>query len=152
MSFHAIFRYASMSKKQLGAAGERIACEALNHAGYDAKVTNFANYGDITVCDDGAAGGEIDIEVKTATRNSRGQWCFTLCKNDKYGGTNCRNCDFVILLCIGKSGVVLPFVIPIHAIRGKRAITIPCSPYRYTGKYATYLQSINKLQLQLGDV
>lgn len=140
MSIPELTAHMSQGRVAIGATGENVVARAFEDNGYTVT-TSYVN-GDLTVIN---KSGEIFyVEVKTARKGSKGQWKFTLYKR---GSQNHRYADFVVLLCVMKSGFGIPFVIPIEHCRDITAINIPTYPGRYQGKYATFRQSLKRLRL-----
>lgn len=131
----------------VGLYGEQIVAAALREQGY--QVEHFrrgTKRGDL-VATDPETGEVITIEVKTSRRGASGFYQWTLFKRDKYGATNHRYSDIVVLLAALKTGRVVPFVIPVNAIRNLHSIKFRTHPQDYAGRYARYRQKIHNLDL-----
>ncbi len=134
------------TRRAIGAAGEITIAKALESVGWSVDNPHTAKKGDLLCYS--KTGREVRIEVKTARRNVRGEYCFTLIKSDKYGSADHRSTDFTIFLCLTKSGIPVPFVIPTCEIRDQRSLTITSHPLDYAGKYARFRQNIRNLRLK----
>lgn len=128
-----------VTRNSLGAYGELYAARLLRGIDTIARATiaHKRYSGDIRAIT--VNGSILRIEVKTATLAKDKRYHFTL---KKYTGTHCNtDCkytDFVILLCVIDTALVIPFVIPTNEIIGLRAIAITRNPALYAGKYARY--------------
>lgn len=135
------------TRRALGAAGEIAVAQALVASGYLVDNPHNAKAGDLSVFD--SDGHKFKVEVKTARLNTEKRFCFTLYK--RWQGRECadhRSCDFVVLLCVLKSGAAVPFVLPTSAVRFQKSIAIGQDPRGYAGKYAQYRQSLKELRLK----
>jgi hypothetical protein len=134
----------AQSHVAVGKAGELIIARALETAGYAVSITH--QRGDLTVVDQH---GEIFyVEVKTARKGKDGKWRFTLYKH--WQGRTCTNhafTDFVVLVCVMKTGDCVPFVIPTPELLDKRQAVITSYPMDYQGRLAQFRQSLRKLTL-----
>lgn len=140
MTMPELTAHLSHGRVAIGNAGENLIARAFQDNGYTVR-TAYDN-GDLHVFD---SDGELfHVEVKTARRNTRGTWVFTLYKK---GSQNHRYTDFVVLLCVMKSGFSVPFVIPTMAVRDINAISITSYPQTYAGRFATYRQRLSHLRL-----
>jgi hypothetical protein len=106
-----------------GAAGETFAKDLLERSGYDAQKRTERYCGDLRAVEP-ATGEFWNIEVKTAKRRPDGRHTFQLMTDS---GTDYRYSDYVLLLAICGSGVVVPFLIPVNYLkrRGAKTITLP---------------------------
>ena len=128
------------SRNALGAYGELYATRLLAKLASIRKASvNHKRYaGDIRAI--ATSGTILRIEVKTATLATDKRFHFTL---KKHGHTDCKNTDFVVLLCVMDIDLVIPFIIPTDDIRGLRAIAITRNVVEYAGKYAKYRNAFN---------
>lgn len=124
----------------LGSAGENLVSLALQANGYTVKTAY--EMGDLYVVD--KEGTVYYVEVKTARKASDKKWRFTLYK--KYQQDH-RYSDFVVLVCVLKTGFAVPFVIPTSFVRDIHACAITSFPDTYQGKFAQFRQSIRTLRL-----
>lgn len=129
-----------------GKIGEKMVFHMLKWQGYQVYEPDGRCQGDIKVIDQ-TTGEAIRVEVKTARANVRGKYQFCLKKDDKYGGTDCRRADVVVLVAVTKSGSNVLFVIPADECKG-RQITISGNPHEYRGKYLKFRQYHNTLNLR----
>lgn len=91
--------------------------------------------------------GEIlTLEIKASKRGKRGDWQFCL---NKSGHTSCSHVDYVILLCVCTSGLIVPFVIPAPLVKHTSSISIRTFPTDYRGKYSPFRQSLNRLNFEV---
>lgn len=126
-----------------GALGEIVIKEYLNEqARYSANQRKFAKLGDLWVLDK-STGEMLKIEVKTSKRGKRGKYQFCLRKADKHGRTTIDHADYVVLLCVGLSGAMTPFVVPAAALTSKK-ISIR-NPQSDKSKYSQYRQRLDNL-------
>lgn len=145
MTSQELIRQFAQTHSAVGLAGEIVVAQSLERAGYVTEIRH--ERGDLTVIDP-HDGQVIGIEVKTARRNSRGHYAFTLRKD--WQGRQCcdsRKADVVILLCVMKTGDCYPFVVPVGAMGNLRAVTICSYPWQYKGWLANYRQRLDKLML-----
>jgi len=140
MTIPQLTAHMSQGRVAIGTVGESVVARAFEDNGYTVT-TSYVN-GDLTVIN--KSGEMFYVEVKTSRKASNGRWMFTLFKR---GSQNHKYADFVVLLCVMKSGFSIPFVIPIEHCKGVNAITIPSYPGHYQGKYATFRQSLRRLRL-----
>jgi hypothetical protein len=124
----------------LGSAGENLIALALQANGYTVRVGY--EMGDLHVVD--KDGTIYYVEVKTARRASDKKWRFTLYKKHQQDH---RYSDFVVLLCVLKSGFAVPFVIPTSFVRDIHAAAITSFPDTYQGKFSQFRQTLAKLRL-----
>ena len=146
-TFSAFIKHWEMTARQLGDAGEKMVRDALNHVGFNARIEHMVNCGDILAHLPDGYGELYAIEVKTSRKGRDGNFAFQLFKKDKYGQTSCKNCDFVILLCVLDSGFVVPFCIPYEKIRGQKKIELSGQILSYSGKYKPYRRQIGRMML-----
>lgn len=140
--------YTYTTRHALGTAGEQAITDALKASGYTVDASHPTGCGDLRVIDP-KTGEPIFVEVKTARPNTRKRFCFTLWKCGKNRAkTDHRGADFVVLLCVLKSGVNIAFVIPADVLRFQKSIEIPKDPRGYAGKYSQYRQDMKELRLQ----
>lgn len=126
-----------------GALGEIVVKEYLNEqARYSANQRKFAKLGDLWVLDK-TTGEMLKIEVKTSKRGKRGKYQFCLRKSDKHGVTNIDHADYVVLLCVGLSGLMIPFVIPTGDLSVKKVCLKNLNSKK--SKYSKYRQSLETL-------
>lgn len=128
------------TRMAVGYAGECIVALAFQENGYIVNTSH--DTGDMFVIDE--HGVMSFVEVKTARRDSEGKWHFTLYK--KYHADH-RYTDYVVLLCIMKSGFAIPFVIPTEHVRDQKTAKITSYPMTYKGRFAQFRQSLKKLRL-----
>lgn len=123
-----------------GAAGEMMVTRALEARGYE--VSRDRTRGDLKVI---TPDGEIvGVEVKTARKCSDGKWRFLLRKD---GHQDHRKSDVVIMLCVMRTGDVVPFVVPTSVLVDQRQAVITSLPYTYAGKLAAYRQRMHELSI-----
>lgn len=134
----------SQTRIALGALGEQLIAQYLQRAGY--AVSTPHERGDLSVV---LPTGEIlAIEVKTARKSKDGAYRFTLYKY--WQGRVCAdhsNTNFVILVCVQRSGYAVAFVVPTRDLQGKTAVGITSEPRKYHGWLAPYRQELKKLRL-----
>lgn len=140
MSIPELTAHMSQGRVAIGTAGENMVAKAFEESGYHVR-TAYSN-GDLHVIN--KSGELFYVEVKTSRKGVDGRWRFTLFKK---GSQTHHYANFVVLLCVMKSGFSIPFVIPIEHCRDVNSITIPTYPGHYQGKYATFRQSLKKLRL-----
>lgn len=144
LAFAELASFMSHSKVSLGAYGEVWAARALEVAGYRVRIEH--RHGDLTVITDD--GEIIYVEVKTARQGKDKKWRFTLYKYwQNRLCTDHRAADFVILLCVLKSGGTVPFVIPRDRLNEQRQAVITSYPLDYAGKLSVYRQSGHRIIL-----
>jgi hypothetical protein len=73
------------------------------------------------------------IEVKTSSQDSRKGFKFSLYKNDKYGYTDCKRSDYLVLVCLHTNGLVEFYTIPTNELTVKNIYIGETSP-----KYRKY--------------
>lgn len=124
-------------RRTLGYAGEMTAARLLTESGYRV-VRSFRHEGDLKA--QNTHTGEIfRIEVKTAMRGADGKWRFLLYKRSRFGVTDYRNSDIVLLLAVVESFQVVPFVIPVTALGFNRVqLAVTSHPLRYAGWLAAF--------------
>lgn len=88
------------------------------------------------------SGEQIKVEIKTA-RRGKGGYQFCLRKRDKHGQTDVGHADIVLLLCVGQSGAMWPFVVPVHIFGQQKGVRIRDV---MKGKYLPYRQNLNRLE------
>lgn len=141
-----IFDLQSASHTAIGRFGEEWLAQNLEKRGYLVSIAHAE--GDLKVI---SRDGEIlSVEVKTARVNGDGKWQFTLRKY--WQGRTCadhRNVDFVVLVCVEKTGRLTPFVIPITVLAHRQAVAITSNPRTYGGALAKYRQTLKKLTLEV---
>lgn len=124
----------------VGAAGELMVTRALEANGYE--VLRDRTRGDLKVT---TPDGElIGVEVKTARRNKEKRWKFLLWKQQRQDH---RKSDVVILLCVMRTGDVVPFVVPTTVLADQHSAVISSWPYDYAGKLAAYRQRMHELSI-----
>lgn len=123
-----------LSRTATGALGEQYVAAALERQGWAVAFQHCNKQGDLKAFNPDT-GEIVRIEVKTARRNARGQWCFNLFKRGK---TSVLHADVVVLLAILKSGRPVPFVLPVAAIGNRHCAVITSHPESYAGKLAQY--------------
>lgn len=123
------------SRHALGAWGEKYATRRLRKlATIRRAIVHYRKYaGDIKATT--IAGDILRVEVKTATKGVDGNYHATLKKS---GHTDCINTQFVILLCVVDTSLVIPYVIPTLALGNRRAIAITGNPATYSGQWGEY--------------
>lgn len=133
-----VVKLANMKHRAVGRAGETMARLMLERSGYDVVTSN--RHGGDFVAISRATGEMWRVEVKTSRRTKNGQYQFLLRKNDRYGTTDHRSADIVLLLAIRKSGVAVPFVVPVAALADIKAFKMRADPQKYAGRLACYRQ------------
>lgn len=126
---------ADRSHTAVGLMGERWLLNQLERVGYSVSLTHPGERrGDLRVINPNT--GEITlIEVKTARRGKDGKWRFTLVKRGK---TDHRRADYVALLAVTISGLVVPFLVPVAQIEHQRQAVITSYPLDYNGKLSPF--------------
>jgi hypothetical protein len=115
--------------------GEIYALRMLEKQGFDVSMQTEQKKGDLRAIDN-KTGQVFNIEVKTARRNKQRKFQFSVWKKLH---TDYRHCDAIILLCVLKSGDIIPFTIPTENLRESRSqITIGNDPQFYAGKWAMF--------------
>lgn len=133
-----------------GVYGEKIALQLLRDNGYVVtKGSRHVGYDLVAI--DHLTGESMRVEVKTARCNIRGEWAFTFRKHDRYGYANHLHSDVMLLLAMLKTGLFVPFVIPVEDVHDIRAVTICSHPQDYAGKYARYRQNPHTLTLEMNN-
>jgi hypothetical protein len=133
-------QHMTMDHVSVGVAGELFIAASLEAAGY--LVSTIHVRGDLKVI---TPDGEIlYVEIKTARLSTDKKYRFTLYKK---GHTDHRHADIVILVCILKSGDVVPFVVPAAAVRDQKQAVITSYPHTYAGRFAQYRQRPKSLTL-----
>ena len=127
------------NRRSVGLYGEQYLSNLFERQGH--KVSSSHKCGDLTVIN--PDGEIVHVEIKTSRPNA-GRWQFNLFKAKH---TDFRHSDVVILLCIGKTGDITPFVIPTANLDPIQSITIYRSPKDYSGIYARYRQSIRSINV-----
>lgn len=121
----------------LGYAGEMTAARLLTEAGYRV-VKAFRYEGDLKA-QNRQTGELFRVEVKTAMRGGDGKWRFLLFKKSRFGVTDYRHSDIVILLAVVEAFQVVPFVVPVESLgRNRVQLAITSHPLRYAGWLATF--------------
>lgn len=123
------------SRIALGVWGEKYATRRLRKLTTIARaIVHYKRYaGDIQAIT--SNGDILRIEVKTATLAVDGKFHATL---KKEGHTDCIGAQFVILLCVVDTQLVIPFIIPTIALGNRRAIAITRNPMSYNGQWSKY--------------
>lgn len=150
MTIRDLKRQFAQTHSSVGLAGEILVAQYLERSGYSVQILH--DKGDLSVVYPNN-GQIVGIEVKTARRNTRGAYSFTLRKN--WQGRQCcdvRKADIVILLCVMKTGDCYPFVVPVGAIGERRAVAIASYPWQYKGWLSVYRQPLDKLSLPVLDI
>jgi hypothetical protein len=128
----------------LGLTGEILVAQALHKRGYETYITH--KNGDLLVYD--KRGTALTVEVKTARKNSRGHYCWCLIKD--WQGRRCcdhRKSDFTVLLCVLRTGNVVPFVLPARSLADRRSVAVTSNPRTYAGWLSAFRQSIDYIRL-----
>lgn len=134
----------STSHTAIGNLGEAWLAQKLQQRGY--LVTISHERGDLSVI---TPDGEIlYVEVKTARPATDGGYRFTLYKQSKSGKVKAdyRKADIVALLCVTPSGAIVPFIVPVAALRSTCA-GITSNPRTYRGKLAQFRQNPSRLSI-----
>src|SRR4051812_28096395 len=140
MTMPELTAHMSHSHNAVGLAGEVVAARAFEANGYTVDISH--DRGDLHVFD---SDGVLSlVEVKTSRKGADGRWRFCLYKK---GSQNHRKSDFVVLLCVGKTGFAVPFVVPIHVLQNRNAVCIPRWPLDYQAYLSPCRQSMRKLRL-----
>lgn len=140
MTMPELTAHMAQGRVAIGATGENVIARAFEARGYSVR-TAYEN-GDLHVI---TPAGELNyVEVKTARRGKDGKWRFTLYKKNSQDH---RYSDYVVLLCVMKSGFSVPFVIPTRFILDRHAIAITSYPQTYSGRFAQFRQSLKTLRL-----
>lgn len=135
----------SVSHTSIGNLGEAWLAQKLQKRGY--RVTIAHERGDLTVI---TPDGEIlYVEVKTARANVQGRYAFTLYKQSKSGKVkaDCRQTDFVALLCVMQSGAIVPFIVPTSILRTNKSTGITSNPRSYAGRLAQFRQRPSSISI-----
>lgn len=141
MSFPALVSHMANTRMAVGWAGEVMLAQQLERLGYGVSTNH--KHGDLEVFfDDGRS---VYIEVKTARKCKDGKWRFTLWKAHSQDH---RTADYVALLCVLKTGQIVPFIIPINVVYYQKQAVITSYPTRYAGKLSPYRQTMATLNLQ----
>jgi hypothetical protein len=134
-------------RRTLGFAGEMTAAQLLTEAGY--RVTRSRRYEGDLKAQNRQTGELFRVEVKTAMRCKDGKWRFLLFKKSRFGVTDYRNSDVVLLLAVIESFQVVPFVVPVAALgRSRVQLVITSHPLRYAGWLAPFRQDGASLRLE----
>lgn len=135
---------ANPNAQAVGMYGEHTAAALLERSGYHVSHTQPGEHrGDLLVVNR-ETGELITVEVKTARWRSE-RYGFCLRRGTK---TDVRYADVLMLLFALKTGHVVPFVIPVRAVRNIQYLSIHSHPSDYNGKWARYRQSANNLCLE----
>ncbi|GIL12528.1 MAG: hypothetical protein BroJett038_12480 [Chloroflexota bacterium] len=127
-------------RRTLGFAGERTAAQLLTEAGYHVTQSRRCE-GDLKA-QNRQTGELFRVEVKTAMCCRDGKWRFLLFKRSRFGSTDYRNSDIVLLLAVIESFQVVPFVVPVAALgRSRVQLVITSHPLRYAGWLAAFRRS-----------
>lgn len=128
-----------------GYLGELLVQEMLKGTRWTVYRPKVRKAGDLWVTDT-LTGEVLRIEVKTSTTSHWGQFQFCLRKADKHGTTSIDHADIVILLCIDVDDVY-PYVIPAAFFEQRVKAVITSHPDKYNGRWTTFLQQPDKLDL-----
>lgn len=124
-------------RRTLGFAGEMTAARLLTEAGY--RVTRSHRHEGDLKAQNPYTGELFRVEVKTAMRGRDGKWRFLLFKNSRFGMTDYRHSDVVLLLTVIESFQVVPFVVPVAALGFRRVqLAVTSHPLRYAGWLAAF--------------
>lgn len=136
--------------KAIGTYGESLAKAALEKRGYIVSYTGTREKrGDLRVI---TPDGELlRVEVKTARRTPSGKYQFSLRRDGVYLYTSIDHADMLILLAVTRSGVPVPFVIPVNHLSPtlKQISMYAPHPSDYHGRYAKYRQAMNAITLEI---
>lgn len=127
---------ANKKRKAVGTIGEHNAAYMLQKSGYQVSKSKPL-HGDLRAIETDT-GQIFYVEIKTARQGRDGKWRFLLHKQDKYGQTNHRNTDVIILLATTDSGRMIPFVIPTPLLAHKHHAVITSHPETYSGWLSQY--------------
>lgn len=127
-------------RRTLGFAGEMTAAQLLTDSGY--RVARSRRYEGDLKAQNPHTGELFRVEVKTAMCCRDRKWRFLLFKRSRFGSTDYRNSDIVLLLAVIESFQVVPFVVPVAALGCNRAqLVITSHPLRYAGWLAAFRRS-----------
>lgn len=141
---HDLIAHMAQTTVSLGLTGELLVAQALQKRGYETYITH--KNGDLMVYD--KRGNALTVEVKTARKNSQDRYQFCLIKD--WQGRRCcdhRKADFTVLLCVLRTGNVVPFVIPARTMADRRSVAVTSNPRTYTGWLSAFRQSIEHIRL-----
>lgn len=129
----------------IGRMGEEWLAQKLQARGYLVSIVHTDGDLKVTTRD-----GEIFyIEVKTARPATDGNYRFTLYKQSKTGRVKAdhRTADLVALLCVTRSGSIVPFIVPVTALITNTCAAITRNPRTYAGKFSQFRQQPSKLSI-----
>lgn len=141
---HDLIAHMAQTQVSLGLAGEILVAQALTKRGYEAYISH--KNGDLLVYNQ--RGDTLTVEVKTARKNSQGVYQFCLIKD--WQGRRCcdhRKADFTVLLCVLRTGNVIPFVVPARTVGDRRSASVTSNPRTYAGWLSAFRQSIDHIRL-----
>jgi len=140
MSYAQIINHLSYTNVAIGFAGELMLSMALQERGYECQIEH--ERGDLTLyLPDGR---KTFIEVKNARKGTDHKWRFTLWKD---GHCDHRAADLIALLCVLRSGFIVPFLVPVEELSYQRQAVITSYPPKYKGRLSHYRQDMKSLSV-----
>lgn len=125
-----------------GYLGELLVAEMLQGSRWKVYRPRARKAGDLWVTDT-LTGEVLKVEIKTSTTGWNGRFQFCL---RKPGHTTIDHADVVILLCIDGDDIY-PYVIPAAFFEKRVKAAISSHPDKYGGRWATFRQAPDKLNL-----
>lgn len=136
----------SPNAKARGTAGELLAVELLKQSGYFAGRTAKYSKSDVVVFDHSVQ-RSYNLEVKVSLAGYQGTYKFCLRKESAKGKTDYRKADYLMLICVSKSGSFTVFVMNTVNVGDVWYLSISGNPVEYRGKYRQYQQRSNRVVL-----
>lgn len=110
---------AQSNRRERGFAGEYFARQMFLKAGFTVERPTQRKSGDLIISTDL---GSWKVEVKTAARRPDGKFTFQLIVANK---TNCHHADYIFLVAVVGSGVIVTYLIPVEGLGNRKTITLP---------------------------
>ena len=120
----------TMTRAQVGIAGERTAQRFFNRVGISARHPRRSKVGDLIISNN------VRVEVKTSTLNKDGRYTATLYKyRNGIIEQNYRYSDYVLFQCVDGYGRIVRYMIPVTALGERSTLKINKS---HNTKFAQY--------------